>query len=386
MSHYAVLVVLPEEPTDEVIGRTLAPWHEFECTGRNDQYVVEIDITEEANREYDGWTTTRLRDPDGNLHDPYGADGELKPEFSKEDDTGYRRFHAPEGYEEVKLPVSEFEDRATWIADFHGCNVAEAESRIDLEETHKFGHVLVDAEGSVVRVVKRTNPNKKWDYWTVGGRYSGRLKPGYDPEKDPANLEPCHCKRWGDDTASCRHCKGTGETARFPSKWVDVGNRARWGDLDLAALKGARVAEREAMVERMRVDSGLSFEQFEIGFAARRAAHAIWMEMPEPRPRGGEYTEWLRTQPHGDLAAAYRRADTWGDIETKDGQSIADWIASAPAVSAYAIVIDGKWCSRGEMGWFGISHDESDDWETQRQAIIDAIPADHYVAFVDCHI
>lgn len=386
MSHFAVLVVLPEEPTKAALETALAPWHEFECTGRNDQYVVDIDITQEAFHDFDRWTTKRLRDADGNLHDPYGLDGELKPEFSKEDGAGYRRFHAPEGYEEVQLPVCQFEDRATWIADFHGCQIARAGGPIDLEETHKFGHVLVDADGNVVRVVKRTNPNKKWDYWTVGGRYSGRLKPGYDPEKDPANLEPCHCKGWGGDTPNCRHCNGSGESARFPSKWIDVGNRARWGDVDLAALKESRVAERRDMVERMRIEAGLTPEDFELGFKAKHAAHEVWLEQEEPRPRGPEYTEWLKTQPDGELAAAYRRADPWGDIEPDAGQSIAEWIAAAPAVSAYAIVIDGKWCSRGEMGWFGISHGDSDDWSAQRQAIIDAIPADHYVAYVDCHI
>jgi hypothetical protein len=140
------------------------------------------------------------------------------------------------------------------------------------------------------------------------------------------------------------------------------------------------------MVEGMRASSGLSAEEFETGFSAHRAAREIWLELEEPRPRGPEYTEWLRTQPDGDLAAAYRSSDTWGDIEPDAGQTIAEWVAAAPAISAYAIVIDGKWCSRGEMGWFGVSHGESDDWPAQMQAIIAAIPADHYVAYVDCHI
>jgi hypothetical protein len=386
MSHFAVLVVLPEEPTDEALGRTLAPWHEFECTGRDDEYVIDVDITDEANVEYDRWTTTRLRDADGNLHDPYDDEGELKVQFSKADETGYRRFHAPDGYEEVKIPVSDVEERATWIADFHGTHVARGEAMIDTANSHKFGHVLVDEAGEVVRVVKRTNPNRKWDYWTVGGRYSGRLAPGYDPQKDPANLEDCFCSDRRSDPSGCNSCNGTGRRAKWPSKWTDVGNRARWDEIGLGKLKEARVAERNDMVEEMRAASGLSAEEFEIGFSAHRAAREIWLELEEPRPRGPEYTEWLRTQPEGDLAAAYRSSDTWGGIDPDAGQTIAEWVAAAPAISAYAIVIDGKWCSRGEMGWFGVSHGESDDWPAQMQAIIAAIPADHYVAYVDCHI
>jgi hypothetical protein len=386
MSHFAVLVVLPEETTDEAVGRALAPWHEFECTGRNDEYVIEVDITEEAIQDFDRSTTTRLRDADGNLHDPYGPDGELKLEFSKEDGAPYRQFHAPEGYEEVQLPARDFEDRATWIADSQGCQIAHAGSPLDLEGPHKFGHVLVDADGNVVRVVKRTNPNKKWDYWKVGGRYSGRLRPGYDPEKDPVNLEPCHCKLRGGDTLNCRHCNGAGKIPRYPSKWIDVGNRARWGDVDLAALKVSRVADRGDMVERMRIEAGLTSEEFETGYRAKKAAHAVWKEMDEPRPRGADYTEWLKTQPDGDLAAACRRSDPWQSIETSEGQSIAEWIEAAPAVSAYAIVKDGNWVSSGGVGWFGISLGDDDDWPAQMRAIVATIPADHYVAIVDCHI
>lgn len=31
--------------------------------------------------------------------------------------------------------------------------------------------------------------NSKWDWWQIGGRFSGRLSKDYDPEKDPDNFE-----------------------------------------------------------------------------------------------------------------------------------------------------------------------------------------------------
>lgn len=46
MSHFSVLVV------GDNVEVQLAPYHEFECTGRDDQYVQEIDETEEARAEY----------------------------------------------------------------------------------------------------------------------------------------------------------------------------------------------------------------------------------------------------------------------------------------------------------------------------------------------
>jgi hypothetical protein len=39
---------------------------------------------------------------------------------------------------------------------------------------HDFGYAIV-RDGALVKAVDRTNPQKKWDYWVVGGRYSGRF-------------------------------------------------------------------------------------------------------------------------------------------------------------------------------------------------------------------
>ena len=54
MSHFAVMVITEAQPTEEVLSRVLAPWHEFECTGTNDEYVVDLDITEEYRSRYMG--------------------------------------------------------------------------------------------------------------------------------------------------------------------------------------------------------------------------------------------------------------------------------------------------------------------------------------------
>ena len=41
MSHFTVMVIGPDHEAQ------LAPYHEFECTGVADQYVVDVDITDE---------------------------------------------------------------------------------------------------------------------------------------------------------------------------------------------------------------------------------------------------------------------------------------------------------------------------------------------------
>lgn len=36
--------------------------------------------------------------------------------------------------------------------------------------------MIVDDNGEVLRVVRRTNPNSKWDWYSLGGRWDGFLR------------------------------------------------------------------------------------------------------------------------------------------------------------------------------------------------------------------
>lgn len=80
------------------------------------------------------------------------------------------------------------------------------------------------------------NENGKWDWYQLGGRWTG-VWSDYDPEKDPANHEECWlCQGTGirDDTIGRRHreqypeytcngCEGgptPGTAVKFPTKWV----------------------------------------------------------------------------------------------------------------------------------------------------------------------
>jgi len=51
MSHFTVVVV------GDDYEEQLAPYHEFECTGRDDEYVIDVDRTEETRREYEEQTS-----------------------------------------------------------------------------------------------------------------------------------------------------------------------------------------------------------------------------------------------------------------------------------------------------------------------------------------
>jgi len=56
--------------------------------------------------------------------------------------------------------------------------------------------------------------------------------------------------------------------------------------------------------------------------------------------------------------------------------------------STFAVLKDGKWYEKGEMGWWGITTNEKpeDQWNTEFQKLIEDLPDDTLLTIVDCHI
>jgi hypothetical protein len=73
------------------------------------------------------------------------------------------------------------------------------------------------------------NPDSKWDWWVIGGRWTGAFTPDYDPSEDPRNIETCRlCNGTGkrDDELGkeerkrnpeygCNGCNGTGKSVKY---------------------------------------------------------------------------------------------------------------------------------------------------------------------------
>jgi hypothetical protein len=74
----------------------------------------------------------------------------------------------------------------------------------------------------------------RWDWWQIGGRWTGALTAGYDPELDPANIETCFLcggsgerpggrqqfgDAWYESCKGCNGCEGTGKRVKWPTDW-----------------------------------------------------------------------------------------------------------------------------------------------------------------------
>jgi hypothetical protein len=62
--------------------------------------------------------------------------------------------------------------------------------------------------------------------------------------------------------------------------------------------------------------------------------------------------------------------------------------ARAAACTTFAVLKDGNWYERGEMGWWGMVSDEKDrdEWNSKISELIDGLDDDTLITIVDCHI
>lgn len=366
MSHFTVLVISPKELTDEVLEPILQPWHEYECDGVDDQYVIDVDVTDEVTKYYNEPQKVIVM-PDGSV-------------YSRWDD----RFYTTE-------PVHSCDRKEFALPD----GATEKEMSADEARQHAIGHMTLAAAaeswcGGVERdgrIWQHTNPNKKWDGWTVGGRWTGMFAPpGYDPETDPENQETCFLchgtkkREWQGNMVECNACGGKGIKAKWPSAWRDVGNRSQLKDIPLEAIRNhAEIEALKRFDKAQEIIAGRPFKRWE----------AVKSECDGDI---GKTREAYWSQP---VIEDLTKAELIGIFDNDESISIF-WMTRAEratrarrrAIQTFAIVKDGQWYERGSMGWFGRVADEKDPdmWDREFATLLDGLPPETWLAVVDCHI
>lgn len=250
MSHFCVYVLNPEKPetseeTKNLVARKLAFYDEnlevpeypksCYCVG----YAARAEVREEVERQLG---------PMDRVREKYWSD--IKAACEMEAPSNSDR-------EATKL-YREAMDRAE--ANIHPTWEERIQPRADLAKKLEEAHPRIkeadpeceECKGSGTYGSTR-NPNSKWDWWVIGGRWNGHLLPDYDPTKDPRNLEVCWlCHGTGkrndalgqqtreqDPSYTCNGCDGDGKSVVFPSKYVsppEGGNVASVSDI-LANIK-----------------------------------------------------------------------------------------------------------------------------------------------------
>jgi hypothetical protein len=399
MSHFTVMVA------GEDVDVLLAPYHEFECTGEDNQYVQDIDQTEEARQEYADHKETVVRHlASGKLVKKFTKEGEYKKMFVREptpeelaqigrfggsgslsnglsyyskdwgDGLGYRAkiIIVPEGYEEVEVPCSEVMTFAEFIEYWYGRKTVPEGREPNLKRQHKYGYAVVNEDGEVIKVIDRTNPNKKWDGYQIGGRWNGFFK--LKENKIGIIGEP--------------GLQSISENYKPPaSNRADI---ARKGDIDFDGMKfesATRAAQKYDLFTSitkalpLALTWPLMLEKHKTGVDAKG----------EPTYNYSVARDEYGAQPMVQALRNHKDDDVrWWDLEDfmMTRQEYID-LSAKQSIMTYALVIGDQWIARGRMGWFGVSLDEKDEykvWVDRFHEALNALPDDTLLTIVDCHI
>lgn len=335
MSHFPVFVTVPQiSPASpahvgDLEDRLATILARYDEQTEEDEYREFEDRTEEAKADYEKDTMRVIRYPDGVIRSTY--DKVFTSQFYIHEDIIYE--YGTNGDRSGKLQT-------------------EASKALELVTDYpvKLWYTSFDAycdeyRGFVKSVDGRWgythNPNAKWDWWVIGGRFPGGLL----VKKD---LEDC--------IVSCKE-----EQADAPAgyKFADA---ARKKDIcwDLMMTLATEAVERsyKRCVEAWEAQKLENFSPF---VTITEEGIASWGNM------------------------IYVKGETLDEYKARKGVTDADRYQ----IGAYAFVDrNGDWNASGDMGWFGISSNDKPEraWNDELQTLMNEVQDDDYLVAVDCHI
>ncbi len=376
MSHFMVVVRLPgtvaEDDVETEVERMLAPFHEFECTGEDDEFVQNVDRTEE-----------------------------------------------------VRAAISDRKDKtgtvAEYVEGYYGWKPVLGDAKIDIQSTHKYGWARFTEAGELVEAFDRTNPNKKWDWWTIGGRWSGYFPVRHsgasvestidaDYRAAQEELERFTKSRTGAEgehekylelhhrldtlgkLAYVRRRRQAGIRLGRAGTFKNVPELAhsdyvRKGEIDwdLVATK-TRESIEAFHAEWERFIAGEKFGPFE--GPDDKARRIGLLETRQGPPRPGEEDRaipWSKLVPPGDDRASWNYVYTRISLD----ELFAKYADAFSPIAGYAYLDETGWHEPGKMGWFGCSSDTPETLLANKQSFtrwLKETPDDAWLVAVDCHI
>lgn len=346
MSHFATIVVVENTenrvPADilDVVDKQMAPFMENCCGEPDKMYMKFYDQEDEMLKQYEEGSREMVVMPDGRLLLPW--DDEFKRE-PKEGELPFTRPGPPEGLERRQVPFKDtFSTFEEFVREWHG--------QAERDETLK-------------RYGYWQNPNAKWDWYEVGGRWAGffQLKKGRRGGKghqynmsgklEESSTHADVCFHNAVDFEAMRKKCEDDAAVRFDTVWEAIKDtppvegwetfRAKFDLNDPNQLDEARKTYHEQ--PRVKAFSALGYDV--IGWMADVSEYQI------PRE---EYLKKARNN------------------------------AAVP----FAVLKDGKWYENGRMGMFGMAMDEKDPetWAAMVSKLMDDLPGQTILAVVDCHI
>jgi hypothetical protein len=233
--------------------------------------------------------------------------------------------------------------------EFNSINLEE-EGYKTIEEAEEDGYKIHNGE-----VGYWENPNRKWDWYVLGGRWANMLRLKNGEYGDIATIDNVDLQSMRDEAADearkeydclVRLCGGS--IPKLDFTWEEV---LKLEDMSIEdkrkiyhsqpAMVTLRNAEKEASATASKKDQDFIFQIYFNGIEAFQCARE-------------EYIQNARNH----------------------------------TLVTFAVLKDGEWYERGNMGWFGCVVDEKDkaDWLTEFNKLLDNLSPDTLISIYDCHI
>ena len=304
MSHFKVIVV-----GDDVDGQ-LSAFHEFECTGIDDEHVQDTDITDQFKSDFE----------------VYG-EGKSIVDFAR---------------------------------DWHNYDCILPDVSPDISDEHKFGYVVITTTGELVQAIRRTNPAAKWDWYEIGGRYSGSLL----LKSGTLGFKGDRC--W------------TNRNDFIPDHLVD---QTQWGNIDIQAMRDEverEIRETYSQKRTLLVAAGFSED------AKWRSWNEISHEFADREACRKAY--WSQAEIKAVQSLSQFVLYDYDDLLLDEESSVRLGRDNVP--SCFAIVKNGNWHERGHMHMFGIVSDEvsMDKWIDEKAKLLADLDPETLITVVDCHV
>lgn len=304
------------------------------------------DVEDEYLKKYTTEKADKIKLADGSLFDPW--DDRFKKDST---DILY-----PKGSKKIKVKYNElyptFEEYMKDYCGFEKRNIVKK----------RYGYMC--------------NPNSKWDWYSIGGRWSGSLK-----LKKGKNGSMGH-KSW----------TNSGESDR--EGWVD---QAYKEDIDFSGMKkdaGNRAKKEYELIEKA---FGGKIPKIKRSWKEVREDEAVKKDINQARELYHNQPAIKKCNKIKKEIEANKKNYSEKDYQILSRMRLEDYQctketyiehAKNSAVSFYAVLINGEWYERGTMGWWGISTNEVDEkeWFKQQADLLDSVDDDTLITVVDCHI
>jgi hypothetical protein len=378
MSHFTVMVIGDSALDESALEPLLQPYHEYECTGCDDQYVVEVDITDEITETFNRAVSVVVL-ADGKVVDRYDDALYVVEECGRK-----KTYTLPEGAVEKEMPADEARTHGLGYASMDQC--AEDYYGIRPEQCR---------DG---RYFNKTNPNRKWDWWQLGGRWSGMLRLKGEVSEAMRHIEALQARGLPIPDSTKKLVEGVNRGQR---SWTnaaeanEVGyvDAALKGQIDFEALRGE--AEKSATEKHTKANEIIAGRDFETWGQVRTRIEALTdgdAMLVAEKSRIDVARDVFHAQ---QVIMDLKKSDMlpWFNVdEALDTyrKPLADVVKAARAsiLQTFAVLKDGEWIQKGEMGWFGCSTDEMTEaeWSEKFAQLLDDLPDTAGIAIVDCHI